>query len=213
MSDNLSALTKSYLKKNAPELHVGDTVRVHNIVREGAKERIQVFEGVVIAMKHGTGINGTFTVRKISFGIGVERVFPLHSPRIVKVERVKSSDTRRAKLYYLRGLTGKAARLKNEKVDRALWEEKGAEAEIAAIEEAVAEEAEARAEEKAEHEGEVELEKPEKMNDEQKANIAAGAPDAVIEEAAVIGEPADAPEHNEEVSELKAEVEAEEPQA
>ena len=95
-----------------PELRSGDTVKVHVKVREGEKERIQVFEGMVIGMRRGT-VNATFTVRKVSFGQGVERIFPLHSPTIQKVEVTKSAKVRRAKLYYLRDLKGKAARMKD----------------------------------------------------------------------------------------------------
>ena len=98
-----------------PAMRSGDTVRVHVKVREGDKERIQVFEGVVIGMHRG-GARSTFTVRKVSFGQGVERIFPLHSPRIDKIEVVRRGAVRRAQLYYLRGRTGKAARIK-EKTD------------------------------------------------------------------------------------------------
>jgi large subunit ribosomal protein L19 len=97
-----------------PELRSGDTVRVHVKVREGEKERIQVFEGMVIGMHRG-GANATFTVRKVSFGQGVERIFPLHSPTIDKIETVRSAKVRRAKLYFLRDLKGKAARMKEQK--------------------------------------------------------------------------------------------------
>src|SRR6478672_6420759 len=97
-----------------PELRSGDTVRVHVKVREGEKERIQVFEGMVIGMHRG-GTNATFTVRKVSFGQGVERIFPLHSPTIEKIETVRSAKVRRAKLYFLRDLKGKAARMKEQK--------------------------------------------------------------------------------------------------
>jgi large subunit ribosomal protein L19 len=97
-----------------PEMRSGDTVRVHVKVREGEKERIQVFEGMVIGMHRG-GVRATFTVRKVSFGQGVERIFPLHSPIIDKVEVVRSAKVRRAKLYFLRGLRGKAARMKEQK--------------------------------------------------------------------------------------------------
>ena len=90
---------------------VGDTVRVHLKVREGNRERIQVFEGVVIAKKHG-GIEETFTVRRVSYGVGVEKVFPLHTPAIEKIEVVRHGKVRRAKLYYLRGRVGKAAKIK-----------------------------------------------------------------------------------------------------
>ena len=95
-----------------PEMRSGDTVRVHVKVREGDKERIQVFEGMVIAQHRG-GSRATFTVRKVSFGQGVERIFPLHSPTIDKVELVRSAKVRRAKLYFLRDLKGKAARMKD----------------------------------------------------------------------------------------------------
>jgi large subunit ribosomal protein L19 len=94
-----------------PEMRAGDTVKVHVKVREGDKERIQVFEGVVIGLHRG-GTRASFTVRKVSFGQGVERIFPLHSPTISKVEVTRSAKVRRAKLYYLRDLKGKAARMK-----------------------------------------------------------------------------------------------------
>ena len=100
--------------KERPQMNSGDTVRVHVKVREGDKERIQVFEGIVIGMHRG-GARATFTVRKVSFGQGVERIFPLHSPIIDKVDVVRSARVRRAKLYYLRELKGKAARMKETK--------------------------------------------------------------------------------------------------
>lgn len=99
------------LRKDMDSFKVGDTVKVHVIIREGDKERIQIFRGDVIA-KRGSGMSATFTVRKISFGIGVERIFPLHSKMIKKIEVVRRGKVRRAKLYYLRKLKGKAARLK-----------------------------------------------------------------------------------------------------
>lgn len=98
------------LRTDIPQFSSGDTVAVHVKVIEGDKERIQVFEGVVIKKK-GKGMDATFTVRKISEGIGVERIFPLHSPRIAKIERLRAGKVRRAKLYYLRNLKGKAARI------------------------------------------------------------------------------------------------------
>ncbi len=100
--------------KNVPELKAGQTVRVHQRIKEGNKERIQPFEGLVIAVKHGRGLDGTFTVRKISAGVGVERVYPLHSPTIEKIEALKSFKVRRAKLYYMRERFGKKARMKKE---------------------------------------------------------------------------------------------------
>ncbi|QUV81405.1 50S ribosomal protein L19 [Chloracidobacterium sp. D] len=106
----LQAIEQSYLREH-PDFIPGDTVRVHVKIKEGEKERIQVFEGIVIARKHG-GVRETFTVRKISFGVGVERIFPLHSPSIDKIEVVRRGRVRRAKLYYLRKLRGKAARIR-----------------------------------------------------------------------------------------------------
>ena len=108
----LNLVQKNYLKADpAPDLRPGDTRRVHVKIKEGARERIQVFEGVVIARQHG-GLDETFTVRKVSSGIGVERVFPLHCPSIDKIEVQRKGRVRRAKLYYLRKLSGKAARIK-----------------------------------------------------------------------------------------------------
>jgi large subunit ribosomal protein L19 len=102
--------------KKVPEIRSGQTVRVYQRVKEGSKERIQVFEGLVIAIKHGRGLNGTFTVREISEGVGVERVYPLHSPTIDKIEVTKTSQVRRAKLYYMRERFGKQARMKKTKI-------------------------------------------------------------------------------------------------
>lgn len=101
---------KAQKRREDPDFRVGDTVKVHVLIREGEKERVQVFEGVVIARRRG-GARASFTVRKISYGVGVERVFPLHSPKIVKVVRVREGRVRRSKLYYLRGRTGKAAKV------------------------------------------------------------------------------------------------------
>lgn len=101
---------KQYLKQDIPGFRIGDTVKVHIRVVEGEKERTQIMEGVVIARKNG-GLRESFTVRKVSSGIGVERIFPIHSPRVEKIEVVRSGKVRRAKLYYLRALRGKAARL------------------------------------------------------------------------------------------------------
>lgn len=98
--------------KNVPEIKTGQTVRVHQRIKEGAKERIQPFEGLVLAVKHGRGLDGTFTVRKISEGIGVERVYPLHSPTIDKIEILKTSKVRQSKIYYMRERFGKKARMK-----------------------------------------------------------------------------------------------------
>ena len=109
--DLIKELNKETLAKEAPQVKIGDTVRVHVKVKEGSRERIQVFEGTVIAKKHG-GIEETITVRRISYGIGVEKVFPVYSPSIDHIEVVRSGAVRRAKLYYLRGRVGKGAKLK-----------------------------------------------------------------------------------------------------
>ncbi len=112
--DVLHSVTANQLKADVPEFQPGDTVSVSVRVIEGDKERIQVFQGVCIKRKGG-GINETFTVRKISNGVGVERIFPLHSPRLAKIEVVRRGRVRRAKLYYLRDLRGKAARIREKK--------------------------------------------------------------------------------------------------
>lgn len=109
--DLIKVLTNEQLKKDVPEVEVGNTVRVHNRIKEGNRERIQLFEGTVIA-KNGGGISETFTVRRVSYGCGVEKTFPLHSPNVVKVETVRYGKVRRAKLYYLRGRVGKASKVK-----------------------------------------------------------------------------------------------------
>lgn len=107
----IQALEQEQLRKDIPSFRSGDTVRVHVKVIEGTRERIQVFEGIVIN-RQGGGVRETFTVRRVSYGIGVERTFPVHSPRIDKIEVMRRGIVRRAKLYYLRNLTGKAARIK-----------------------------------------------------------------------------------------------------
>lgn len=109
--DALKLIEQDCTKKELPEFGIGDTVKVSVNIREGSRERIQMFEGTVIAMK-GSGISKTFTVRRLSYGVGVERVFPLHSPNVVKVEVVRAGKVRRAKLYYLRDRVGKAAKVK-----------------------------------------------------------------------------------------------------
>ena len=109
--DLMQAFTEKYKKAEPPVVAVGDTVRVHLKVKEGNRERIQVFEGTVIAKKHG-GIEETFTVRRVSYGVCVEKVFPVHAPSIEKIELVRHGKVRRAKLYYLRNRVGKAAKVK-----------------------------------------------------------------------------------------------------
>ena len=109
--DLIKELNKETLANEVPQVQIGDTVRVHVKVKEGSRERIQIFEGTVIAKKHG-GIEETITVRRISYGIGVEKVFPVHSPSIDTIEVVRNGAVRRAKLYYLRGRVGKGAKVK-----------------------------------------------------------------------------------------------------
>jgi len=111
MNSLIESLTQEQLRTNIPSFRPGDTIRVHAKVVEGNRERIQVFEGVVIK-RRGYGISETYTVRKISNGVGVERTFPIHTPRVAKIEVIRHGKVRRAKLYYLRALHGKAARIK-----------------------------------------------------------------------------------------------------
>ncbi len=110
----IEILEKEQLRSDIPQFGPGDTVRVHARIVEGTRERIQVFEGVVIG-RQGTGVRETFIVRRIASGVGVERLFPVHSPRIAKIEVTRRGIVRRAKLYYLRGLTGKAARIREKR--------------------------------------------------------------------------------------------------
>ncbi len=115
MNPKVALVEKKYLKQDLPEFRSGDTVKVHVKVVEGTRQRIQIFEGVVIARQHGS-LRETFTVRKVSNGVGVERVFPLHCPSIDKVEVTRLGKVRRAKLYYLRARSGKAARIKERRI-------------------------------------------------------------------------------------------------
>ena len=109
--DMVKAFTVEQLKENVPVINIGDTVRIHNRIKEGEKSRIQMFEGTVIA-KHGGGISETFTVRRVSYGVGVEKTFPIHSPNVEKVDVIRVGKVRRAKLYYLRDRVGKSAKVK-----------------------------------------------------------------------------------------------------
>ena len=109
--DAIKEIAQSQLKNDVPEILIGSTVKVHVRIKEGEKERIQVFEGTVIA-KNNSGISETFTVRRVAYGCGVERVFPVHSPSVAKIELVRKGQIRRAKLYYLRNRVGKAAKVK-----------------------------------------------------------------------------------------------------
>ena len=109
--DLIKAFTNEQLKKEIPTIRIGDTIRVHNKIKEGTRERIQLFEGTVIA-KHGGGISETFTVRRVAYGCGVEKTFPIHSPNVEKVDVIRRGKVRRAKLYYLRDRVGKASKVK-----------------------------------------------------------------------------------------------------
>ena len=109
--DALQLIAQDSLKKEVPQIEIGDTIKIDVNIREGQRERIQVFEGTVIAMK-GSGISETFTVRRVSYGVGVERVFPIHSPNVKGIKLVRKGHVRRAKLYYLRDRVGKAAKLR-----------------------------------------------------------------------------------------------------
>ena len=109
--DAIKLMTEGMLKADKPEVNIGDTVKVHVRIKEGEKERIQIFEGTVIA-KNNSGISETFTVRRVAYGCGVEKTFPLHSPNVAKVEVVRLGKVRRAKLYYLRDRVGKASKVK-----------------------------------------------------------------------------------------------------
>ena len=112
--DRVASVVAKQLKEDIPEFGPGDTVRVHVRVIEGQKERVQVFQGVVI-QRRGSGVSETFTVRKVSDGVGVERIFPLHSPRVAKIERIRRGKVRRAKLFYLKRLKGKAGRIEEKR--------------------------------------------------------------------------------------------------
>jgi large subunit ribosomal protein L19 len=181
----LDQITAEYKRDDIPAFRVGDTVRVHIKIKEGARERIQIFEGFVLKRQHG-GINETFTVRRIASGVGVEKTFPLHSPKIDKIEVVKKGDVRRARLHYMRERTGKSARIKAKVLteeqlaaEQAVYEAELAEARAtaAAAEEAAADAAAAEAEPAAEAEA------AEPAADEA-AQTAAPADDAAAETAA-----------------------------
>ena len=109
--DMIQAFVNEQMKTELPKFNIGDTVRVHNKIKEGEKERIQMFEGTVIAKRNG-GISETFTVRRVAYGVGVEKTFPIHSPNVAKVDVIRVAKVRRAKLFYLRDRVGKAAKTK-----------------------------------------------------------------------------------------------------
>jgi len=131
MNQQILEISKRYLSKHQADPRPGETIKVYQKVKDGEKERIQTFEGVVIARKHGKGISATFTLRKKSLaGVGVEKTFPLHLPTIIKIERLKKAKVRRAKLYYLRNIKSLLIKLKGEKIDKKVWEDKSAEEEL-----------------------------------------------------------------------------------
>lgn len=168
----LDQITAEYKKSDIPAFNVGDTVKVHIKIKEGTRERIQIFEGFVLKKQHG-GVRETFTVRRLASGVGVEKTFPLHSPKIDKIEVVKTGKVRRAKLHYMRERTGKSAKIKA----RVLTQEQ-LEAEAAAIAAAEAEAQEAArmaAEAEAAAKGKVEAEKAAKAAEEAKAEADAAA--------------------------------------
>ncbi len=140
--DKVILFDKKDLRTDIPELKSGMKVRIWQKIKEADKERLQAFEGVVIAVKHGRGKSGTFTVRKISSGIGVEKIFPLHAPTIEKIEVLSQAKVRRAKLYYLRGLTGKKAKMKQVDLAEAVAPVTGPEQPFAASGEAMEDEKE-----------------------------------------------------------------------
>lgn len=115
MNKIIEAFANEQLKTEVPQFNVGDTIRVHNRIKEGSRERIQMFEGTVIAKRNG-GVGETFTVRRVSYGVGVEKTFPIHSPNVVKVDVIRNGKVRRAKLFYLRDRVGKSAKVK-EKIE------------------------------------------------------------------------------------------------
>lgn len=135
--EQIQHFAKQSMKQNAPVLRAGETVRVHQKIREGNKERIQVFEGLVISVRGSKAINSSFVVRRIASGVGVERTFPLHSPNVVKVERVKAGKVRQSKLFYMRERFGRNARLRNEIASKETWEEPTVVAEELPVEEPV----------------------------------------------------------------------------
>jgi large subunit ribosomal protein L19 len=180
-------IEQSYLRNDIPDFRPGDTVKVHVRVVEGSRERVQVFQGVVIGRQNG-GLRETFTVRKISFGVGVERTFPVHSPSIAKLEVVSRGQVRRAKLYYLRELRGKKARIKERRIDEAKLAamedaEANARADAAEVE---SEPGEAQAGSVAEADTSTETETPEETeaSDETEASHQPGERDAADEEKA-----------------------------
>ncbi len=153
---NTTLFSQQFGKKKIPDIRPGDTVKIHFKITEGGKTRIQIFEGLCIALKHGKGLDGTIKLRKISGGIGVERTFPLHSPLISKFEKVKSIPVRKAKLYFVRDLVGKKKTKKGAEIkEYGMWEEELTEEELAKIEEEKAQAAAKKKEEKEKYQAEL----------------------------------------------------------
>lgn len=187
-----SIINTKYGRKDVPRLRVGETVRIHQQITEGKKSRIQVFEGVIIATKHGLGLNGSYSVRRIAAGgVGVEKTFPVHLPSVVKIEQVKQAKVRRAKLYYMRNRFGKSARFASEKMTGTSWQQElntevGAVEEVAATETAAEPEAVVESEtveaEPAEPVETEPVEKAEPTKAKPKANKAEAADDAAKKE-------------------------------
>lgn len=168
---DIQEITKNLVRKNVPQLRAGQVIRVHERIKEGDKERVQVFEGLVIAAKHGSGLDGTFTVRKIGAGgVGVERIFPLHMPAIEKIEILRQERVRRAKLYYVRGQVGKKTKKRKTKLQNLIFDMGGTEEKL---------EEPADAEEAAEKEASEAPQEPEVQDAEEKAEA---VPDGSEEE-------------------------------
>lgn len=152
--DLMQEFKLKHMKKTIPSLRSGDVVKVHEKIKEGKKERIQIFEGIVTSVKKGKDLDASFTVRKISFGVGVEKTFPLHMPGIVKIETMKKIANRKSKLYYLRDMTDKQIRRKSELANFVVWKDSKSEEEEATLkaqkEAEAKEKAEAKAKEQAE---------------------------------------------------------------
>lgn len=153
----LQTIQSKYIKKSIPSLQSGDVVRIHEKIKEGKKERIQVFEGMIIAIRGGKSLNATFSVRKISFGIGVEKIFPLHSPKIIKIEIIRKIRSRKSKLYYLRNLTQKQIQKRSELAKYVSWEDERAKQEEEELKKE--KEAEAKKKKEAKKQEEKELDK------------------------------------------------------
>jgi large subunit ribosomal protein L19 len=147
---------KKHSKSSVAQISTGDVVRVHETIKEGKKERIQIFEGIVISKKGGQGLDGTFTVRKVSFGVGVEKIYPLHMPTIIKIEVVKKIKNKQSKLYYLRHLTDKQIQKRSELSKYSSWEDETAKQEEEALKKKNEEEAKKKDEQKEKEKKELE---------------------------------------------------------